>query len=426
MATVSENIENTRKKLLDLTFRNKLLNFRPTKARTLRILGESPLDVYEYLVIKEKPMQFRATKPSEPDNPPSPDPIPSENKTGELTAEPNISTIWQPITPEQPSQNHPADRYLDTPFDKETLQKRLFVIMQESKSVIEEQGYTVLYLALGFLEWYDSPTSEKPARSPLILIPVEMKREGVRESFKIQWTNEDIMTNISLKERLGEIGVTLPDFDMPEDKSGIDAYFQLVKNAISKQQRWNIFSDVYLDFFSFTKFVMYKDLDSAAWTGAVTPANHPLINAIFNPDMTSPIVEGFNEEDVDKRIHADSVYHILDADSSQIAVIEDIKAGKNLVVQGPPGTGKSQTIANAIADLLAQGKTVLFISEKMAALEVVKKRLDVVGIGEFCLQLHSYKANIKEVHRKLDKTLHMIPPHEVEISDQISRLESLK
>jgi very-short-patch-repair endonuclease/DNA polymerase III delta prime subunit len=427
MATVLENIENTRKKLLDLTFRNKLLNFRPTKARTLKILDENPLDVYEYLVLKEKPMQFRATKISEIDTAPSSsDPISAANKTGESTAETDISTIWQPITPEQPSQNHPADRYLDTPFDKETLQKRLFVIMQESKSVIEEQGYTVLYLALGFLEWYDTPASEKPARSPLILIPVEMKREGIRESFKIQWTNEEIITNISLKERLGEIGVTLPDFEMPEDKAGIDAYFQLVKNAINKQPRWNIFSDVYLDFFSFTKFVMYKDLDSSAWTGEVTPVNHPLINAIFNPDTTSPIVEGFNEEDVDKRIHADSVYHILDADSSQIAVIEDIKAGKNLVVQGPPGTGKSQTIANAIADLLAQGKTVLFISEKMAALEVVKKRLDVVGIGEFCLQLHSYKANIKEVHRKLDKTLHMIPPSEVEISDQISRLESLK
>ena len=426
MVTVSDNIENARKKLLDLTLRNRLLNFRPTKARTLRILDESPLDVYDFLVLKEKPMQFRATKISETVNPPSVDPIHADNKPMESTSETEGSTVWQPITPELPAPNHQTDRFLDTPFDKETLQKRLFFIMQESKSVIEEQGYTVLYLALGFLEWYESPTSEKAARSPLILIPVEMKREGIRESFKLQWTNDDIITNISLKEKLGELGVTLPDFEMPEDKSGIDDYYRQVKDAISKQQKWNIFSDIYLDFFSFTKFVMYKDLDSAAWSGAVTPANHPLINAIFNPDTTNPVIDGFNEEDVDKKIHAGSVYHILDADSSQIAVIEDIKAGKNLVVQGPPGTGKSQTIANAIADLLAQGKTVLFISEKMAALEVVKKRLDIVGLGDFCLQLHNYKANIKEVHRKLDKTLHMIPPTEVEMSDQISRLESLK
>jgi len=220
--------------------------------------------------------------------------------------------------------------------------------------------------------------------------------------------------------------VLLPNFEMPEDKYGIDEYFGRVRDAISKQKTWKIFSDLCLDFFSFTKFVMYKDLDLATWTGETNPVNHPLISAIFSPVAGASAIPGFNEEEVDNKISADAVYHILDADSSQIAAIEDIKAGRNLVVQGPPGTGKSQTIANAIADLLALGKTVLFISEKMAALEVVKKRLDNVGVGDFCLELHSRKANIKEVHRRLQKTLDMISPRNIATAEQFAQIEELK
>lgn len=171
---------------------------------------------------------------------------------------------------------------------------------------------------------------------------------------------------------------------------------------------------------------MWKDLDSTTWLDESKPATHPLIRAIFAPDPNTPKIPGFDENEVDEKISADSVYHILDADSSQIAAIEDIKAGKNLVIQGPPGTGKSQTIANAIADLLAQGKTVLFISEKMAALEVVKERLDRVGLGDFCLEMHSKKANIKDLHQKIQKTLKIDLPPEIDLSNQIARLESLK
>ncbi len=95
----------------------------------------------------------------------------------------------------------------------------------------------------------------------------------------------------------------------------------------------------------------------------------------------------------------------MDADSSQIAVVEDVKAGKDLVVEGPPGTGKSQTIANTIAELLAQGKSVLFVSEKMAALQVVKSRLDNAGLGELCLEVHSHQTRKKAVLEELEKAL---------------------
>jgi very-short-patch-repair endonuclease len=426
MVTVADQLEENRKKLLDLTLRNRLINYRPTKARTLRIINENHLDIYETLVLKEKQLKFRATKTNTIPVPSSPQSSQDNQQLTDNGVPEKESSEWKPRFPENDVQNRQSNNFLDTPFDEESLKKKLYYIAQESKTIFDEQGYTILFLAIGFLEWYDSPSAEKPSRAPLILIPVELKRGEVRESFSLQWTTEDILTNLSLKEKLKDQGVSLPDFEMPDEKKGIDEYLEKVKKAIQNQKKWNIFSDIYLDFFSFSKFVMYKDLDSTTWPEGVKPATHPLINAIFNHDPNCPKIPGFDEEEVDTKIRADSVYHIMDADSSQIAAIEDIKAGKNLVIQGPPGTGKSQTIANAIADLLAQGKTVLFISEKMAALEVVKKRLDNVGLGDFCLELHSKKANIKELHQKIQRTLNIIPPQEVNVTDQILHLESLK
>jgi len=425
MITVADHIEDARKKLIDLTLRNRLINYRPTKARTIRILNNNPLDIYDILVLKEKQMRFRPTLPS--DSPPlAPSLLPDNQQLTDDEFPEDESTEWMRNSPENDIRSKQQDRFLDTPYDIEALRKRLSHVAQDSKSFLDEQGYTILYLAFGFLEWYETPSSERSFRAPLILIPVELKRGEIRESFTIQWTNEDILTNISLKEKLKDQGIFLPDFEMVNERWEIDDYFQNVKKAIQSQKTWNIFSDIYLDFFSFTKFVMYKDLDSSTWPEEMKPATHPLIKSIFNPDPDSPKIPGFDERDVDKKIRADAVYHILDADSSQIAAIEDIKAGKNLVIQGPPGTGKSQTIANAIADLLAQGKTILFISEKMAALEVVKERLDKVGLGDFCLELHSKKANIKELHQKLQRTLNSIPPREVDVLNHFSRLESLK
>jgi len=426
MVTVADQLEDARKKLLDLTLRNRLINYRPTKARTLTILNDNPMDIYEILVLKEKSMKFRPTKTNNSHLPPSPPSSQDNQQIPDAGLPEKESSEWKPRSTDNDVKIQQSDNFLDTPFDEDALKKKLYYIAQESKTVLDEQGYTILFLALGFLDWYDSPSAEKPSRAPLILIPVELKRGEVRESFSLQWTNEDILTNLSLKEKLKELGVSLPDFDMPDEKKGIDEYFDKVKKAIQSQKKWNVFSDICLDFFSFSKFVMYKDLDSTTWPDGVKPAMHPLIKAIFNPDPNSPKIPGFDEEDVDNKIRADAVYHILDADSSQIAAIEDIKAGKNLVIQGPPGTGKSQTIANAIADLLAQGKTVLFISEKMAALEVVKKRLDNVSLGDFCLELHSKKANIKELHQKIQRTLNILPPTVVNVTDQISHLESLK
>ena len=220
--------------------------------------------------------------------------------------------------------------------------------------------------ALGFLEWTESPSAEKTIRSPLILIPVELERQQVRTQFSLRWSGAELLTNLSLQAKLADQGIEFPDLETPEDKTGIAAYFETIEDAISNME-WRIVPEIYLGFFSFTKFVMYKDLGPEQWE----MDTHPLLKSILGETTKDPNDYGdggFQPEEIDVKLPSQSLYHVMDADSSQIAVIEDIKAGRDLVVEGPPGTGKSQTVTNIMAELLAAGKKVLFVSEKMAAL----------------------------------------------------------
>ena len=410
--TVEQKLEDARYSLLDLTLRNRLINYRQAKNRSIAVRDEEPRELYDILVLREKRMQFNAGNGND------------ETESDE-EAEDAPSAVWSPPEPDAETPDHHRDLFLETSLKPEALQKRLFKIAQEAQSIFDEQGYTVLYLALGCLEWRETPTSS-PCRAPLILIPVTLERDQVRTAYKLAWTGEDLITNISLQAKLRELDIELPAFEMPEAKEAIDAYFQAVSDAVAKKA-WPVTRDINLDFFSFSRFVMFKDLDPAAWPADSTPANHPLIDQIFNPKAKLPKSNPFPEEEVDRRLPAASVYHVLDADSSQIAVIEDLKAGQSLVIEGPPGTGKSQTIANVIAECLANGKTVLFVSEKMAALEVVKSRLDDLGLGIFCLELHnSKKVNRRKVLQEIERATKYRPECGRSANGTIDEVERLK
>jgi len=382
---IDRQVEEARSRLLDLSLRNRLINFKPSSRRSIRILSSNPAGIYDRLVLEERAVGFS----------------PRQNEhsvEAGATAENSIDETSE-------SKTSQSQRNLRTDLSQEVLPKQLFRISNEANSVFEEQGYTVLFLALGFLSWIESPSSETSRLAPLILVPVELVRTKVREAYRLKWTGEDLGTNLSLQERLGEAGVALPDFDMPEEANGLQSYFEAVSKSVERMSGWAINDDVYLGFFSFTKFVMYKDLDPAGWPEGNGPSSHPLIRALFSPEYDQQSSELFPEEEVDERLSWSNIYHVMDADPSQIAAIEDVKAGLNLVVEGPPGTGKSQTIANMVAELLVHGKTVLFVSEKMAALEVVKQRLDRVGLGEFCLELHSRKSRKRDVLAELERCL---------------------
>lgn len=406
---IQKQLQSARERLLDLTLRNRLLNFRPSKRRTIQVIDEIPTEIFNILVLKERVMQFKPSK------------YPHEGFASSSKATDADSKLLPWLQKTKIAYHH-TDRLLQTNLVSEELQKRLYYVHHQARSVFEEQGYSVLHLALGFLKWRDRENAEKFCRAPLILIPVELERQKVRTQFKLRWSGAELFPNLSLEAKLAEQGITLPPLETLEDKAGMDSYFQKVSEVVSTQEGWHVVPDIYLDFFSFTKFVMYKDLEPKIWT----IDNHPLLGLILGETLETSDENGFKPEEVDLKLSSQSVYHVMDADSSQIAVIEDIKKGKNLVVEGPPGTGKSQTITNIIAELLVSGKKVLFVSEKMAALEVVKDRLDRVGLGDFCLELHSRKSNKREVLQELERTVYAQSLQGVTETDTLARLDGLK
>ncbi len=423
MVDVVKELEVLRQNLLDLSLRNNLLNYRPSQKRTLSVTGRKPEEIYELFVLQEKSMRFRAKARSRKGRKTESE---EEDEASEKESR-LLKTIGKIlISEEDKPQSFRSEPFLETPDDSETLDKKLFYVFNQANSIFEEQGYPVLYLALGFLQWNDSRSTVKNPKAPLLLIPVELKRIGKGRIFSIQWTGDEIFTSITLQAKIKEFGIQLPEFEMPEEAAGIEEYFRAVSGAVREKKDWKLLPEICLDLFNFRKFVMYKDLDPATWPEDLSPADHPLIRKVFNPEDPQCEVSGFQEEEVDLKLSAKDTYQIMDADSSQIAVIEDVKAGKDLVVEGPPGTGKSQTIANTIAELMAQGKSVLFVSEKMAALQVVKSRLDSSGLGELCLEIHSNQTRKKAVLEELEKTLNRAAPAPIRPDRDLNELEKLK
>ena len=404
---VETELKDARARLLDLTLRNRLLNHRTTKRRTLRIVDEVPHEVYKTLVLDRKQMRF----------------TPSQSTNGQsLLVAPGAaagSQAWTAPVADGPVRQ--TDGALQTNIDRDALFRKLFTIHSDSEAALDEQGYRVLFLALGFLQWYEPATgggrrteseerqldSERPRLAPLLLVPVALQRSGARKSFRVGWSEEDLAGNISLAAKLLEFGVTLPEFPETPSQEELIEYFDTVSRAVEDREGWRVTQDVVLDVFSFHKFVMYKDLDPKGWPEESAPKMNALLRAAIDPAGETVAADGgFDSESIDSVLKASSLYHVVDADPSQVAVLEEAKQGRNLVVEGPPGTGKSQTITNLIAELLAAEKSVLFVSEKMAALEVVKDRLDAVGLAPFCLEVHSRKSNKKAFLKQLEKAWH--------------------
>ena len=266
--------------------------------------------------------------------------------------------------------------------------------------------------------------------APLILLPVDLERDSARGRFKLCFRDQDLEPNLSLKAMLkADFDVMLPDF--PEGAEWLPSeYFQRVRGSISSQPRWRVQPDtIELSFYSFAKFLMWKDLEAMGTeTGELLEkllvGGFEAAPSIFAPD------ENLDQRFSDPR----DLGHILDADTSQTQVIAAARSGTNLVVQGPPGTGKSQTIANIIAAVAKEGKRVLFVAEKRAALDVVHVRLEKCGLGPLCMELHSHKANRKQVYADLKRTLELGEPKAVneqhyervrQVRDDLNRISSL-
>ena len=384
-------LEDARRRLLQTGTRNRLIhvNRNNQRANCLNIINEQSNDVFRILRADGRKMRFKAM--------------------GRDLDKIDEDTLLLPLDSDNEAfdEGRYRDQYLETPLGPDALQKRLLRLARDAKTAEEEQGVNILYLALGFLTWFEDNSSSVKREAPLILLPVELVRNERTSTYDIRCRDDDISTNLSLQERLKQdFGITLPEIDEGESWAPSE-YFDKVDDMIAERSRWHIDRDaMQLGFFSFAKLLMLRDLDPKNWPkGALT--ENELISGLlvdgFAPDHDTPL---FGPEDkLDQLLDPADIIQVVDADASQTKVIEEVRWGSNLVVQGPPGTGKSQTITNIIAAAVHDGKSVLFMAEKMAALSVVYERLLKTDLRDVCIELHSRRANKKALLEEIKRTL---------------------
>jgi hypothetical protein len=385
-AALSRLFDETRKRLVETGTRNRLIhvNRANTRGNLLNVVNERSDDVYAVLS-SGKSMKFLAI--------------------GQDKDEDRGGVTLPDVGHDDFDEERFVDAQLETRLGPDALQRKLLKIAGEAQTAEEESGVNILYLALGFLTWFEDESSAVPREAPLVLLPVELVRNARTSTYDVRMREEDVMTNLPLQQRFkDDFGIDLPELEIGEEWQPSD-YFVQVEAVIAQRQRWKIDPNgMQVGFFSFNKLLMYLDLAVDAWPDGAL-ADHGLTRGL--------LYEGFEANEplfgpgdrLDQVLPPDRLFHVVDADASQAKVIEEARSGRNLVVQGPPGTGKSQTITNIIAAAAKEGKRVLFLAEKMAALSVVHDRLLKVGLRDICLELHSRSANKKTVLAELARTM---------------------
>ena len=404
-ASVLARLEASRKELLDLGLRNPLIHYKQPKSKGLQIVQERSTHIFELLVRQGKSMTFLER--------------PEKNAIGQ-------DQHWEDPAPDSLLQAY-TDTRLQTTESESSLQQKLLNTYYAARTSLEEQGVNTLFISLGMLAWYEADSSEEKRVAPLVMVPVTLERSSARERFRVKYSEEEIGHNLSLQAKLkAEFGIQLPDLPASEEFTLSD-YFGDVANAIRSYKRWSVEEDrIELGFFSFGKFMIYHDLNNEVWPEDARPAEHAILQSLFLDGFSDPQPSAGDEAFIDDDTTAHQLFQVVDADSSQLLAMLAVHEGWNMVIQGPPGTGKSQTITNIIANAIGQGKKVLFVAEKMAALEVVKRRLDNIGLGEACLELHSHKANKKELHQELKRVLELGKPSLQKLQEEVVLLEKSK
>jgi very-short-patch-repair endonuclease len=360
-----------KERLLDIGAGNRLISFRATKVSTVQITHPDCETLFGRFVIAERPLRFPLFE--------------GEEKPG--------------LFDEQASSDSPRYRVksgdVETSKSPPDLDKSLFRLEALGRASKEERGVNTLYIALGILEW--RPLNDAGSyKAPLVLVPVELERENRLSPYVLSPFDEDFEINPTLSYMLKQdFDLSLPDFDNEPDEGSLKRFFEAVARRV-RSKGWNVLQEAWLAQFHFKKLAMYKDLEAHCSTAA----DNPLVVAVsgFGEFREAPEIGSTASFD---EIPPSQVFTALDADSTQMEAVLRARAGQDIIIQGPPGTGKSQTITNLISQFLLEGKRILFVSEKMAALAVVHKRLEDVGISPFCLEIHSDKANKRDVLQRI-------------------------
>ncbi len=378
--TPTGRIERWQRKLLDLTLRNRLLNFRPTK-QTVPVLCPNVSRLEDRLA-DGKRLRMISLDESHA----------VQDRDAELHQKRTKTDLNQEFAREALERNEVA-----CPVTEKDLNARLTALYRKARNDLAEGGTNTLYLAVGFLRWKQIPTDEKTYRAPLLLIPVKLTRRSASSPYYLSSHEDDVRFNATLLQLLKkdfDCDLSFFEGDLPTDDSGVDvpAVLERMRRAVREIPGFEVVEDVAIAPFSFAKYLMWKDLVERVGELDHNRVVRHLIHEpekAFEPQGVGPMPRAY---EIDTRYEPAELVHPLPADSSQLAAVMAAAEGHDLVIVGPPGTGKSQTIANMIAQCLAVGKTVLFVAEKTAALDVVHRRLREHGLGNCCIELHSNKA----------------------------------
>lgn len=366
-------LQKWRDELVDLSRRNRLVNLAGSRASSLEITEPGYESVLDGLHTHELGWRFHY--------PPVADGVVLDPTTQAMLAseDPDLTDelMDDELMTGAPSAGH--------------LSRAIRALERRASQELMDKGLSVTYLAVGALEWVDAAGDELV--SPLILVPVQITRGSPRQPFRLVLVDEEPSLNPALAVKLQrEFEFELPPFDA--DELRVAEYIASVRELVDGGA-WRVTEQLVLSYFVFHKEAMYRDLVD----NEELILEHPLIQALggvsAGPDDTM-VLDLPDDADLDEAAPPEGFASILDADSTQRRCILAARNGKSFVMDGPPGTGKSQTIANIIAELLGQGRSVLFVSEKAAALDVVRERLADKGLGEFVLELHSHKATRKD------------------------------
>ncbi|QEZ47473.1 DUF4011 domain-containing protein [Cupriavidus oxalaticus] len=411
---IATALEKLRTRLLDLTSRNRLLNYRHPKGKSLQAVSCDIGAVFHRLISGKRCSFVPVPVPGKLEyEGPRPDArIHAENLGWDVSVELRPQRTDVPTT----SSTGMALRVLQYPEDLDRLLRALY---REARLAIEETGSNMLYLVFGFLEFQEAPHSERTFSAPLIAMPVALEREGKARAdglkrFELFFTGDDFGENLTLREKLREeFGLYLPPF---EDDDTAENYLTKIEELAQSRIGWRVKRQISLALLSFGKLALWADLDTQRWPELAT---HPALKTLIQGN-TAELGTPLEEHNTELHPTVDGL--IFDADSSQHVALIDVLNGRNLVIDGPPGTGKSQTIANLISAAMAVGKNVLFVSEKMAALEVVKSRLEKAGLGALCLDLHSHKTQKKQVLEDLQFRMQLNFPEPSTLTGKLASL----
>lgn len=420
--TLRNQVENWRKKLLDLGNRNSLINCSFSQSHgVLEILNPNTETVWRKIAADNEAGDATMRFPWRRDLIPMPGDL--QPNEGEAERE------WNPPLNEclRSQRLRPTD--LMTGSTDKALNRRFRTLANHAELSLSEQGVHCLYVAFGFLKWFESVDSEQELRSPLMLVPVSLNRSTSDAPWELSEADDDAQENLCLRQRLKQdFGLELPplpDIAELEEEGARLRFLDAVRLTIAENSRWQVEDRCAIGRFAFPKIAMWKNLGD--YRNEVI--SHPICRSIAGDSSVSPMQAFGSTKDLpdasrlDDELAPGDIKAILDCDSSQMEAIVAARRGVSFVLDGPPGTGKSQTIANIIADALGEGRRVLFVSEKVSALEVVKRRLDEVGLGDFCLECHSSKGNRAAVIEKLRMSLEIQP--EV-YPDAASKLDEAK